>query len=224
MTDNRDADASRLAAESIARNDPTGWFEQLYTEAATGAAVVPWEREYPNPLLVDWAEQEQVDGTGRRALVVGCGLGQDSEYVATLGFATTAFDISRSAVAQVRDRFPQSPVDYVTADLLNPPPIWREAFDLVVEAITVQSMPVSVRATAIRHLGQFVAPAGELLVISGIRDEGAHVDGPPWPLTRSEIESFAVDGLRAVTIDRRAPSDIPGALRWLANFRRAEPI
>ena len=38
-------------------------------------------------------------------------------------------------------------------------------------------------AKAIERIRRFVAPDGELLVISAIRDEGAQVDGPPWPLT-----------------------------------------
>ncbi|HUR09442.1 MAG TPA: hypothetical protein VM347_43365, partial [Nonomuraea sp.] len=35
-----DADSRRLAAESLAAGDPTGWFERLYAESATGEAIV----------------------------------------------------------------------------------------------------------------------------------------------------------------------------------------
>ncbi|MFG6198790.1 hypothetical protein [Nonomuraea sp. JJY05] len=38
-----DADATRLAAESLAHGDPTGWFERLYAESASGDAIVPWD-------------------------------------------------------------------------------------------------------------------------------------------------------------------------------------
>lgn len=54
MTD-ADHQADRLAAESLAVQDPTGWFECLYAEAEDGAAVVPWDRGAPHPLLVEWA-------------------------------------------------------------------------------------------------------------------------------------------------------------------------
>jgi hypothetical protein len=77
-----DEHARRLAAHSLAANNPTGWFERLYTEAENGAAVVPWDRAAPQQLLVEWAQGR--DGTGRRALVVGCGLGMDAEFVAAL--------------------------------------------------------------------------------------------------------------------------------------------
>jgi SAM-dependent methyltransferase len=217
VSNDPDADASRLAIG--AQDDPTGWFERLYAEAATGDAIVPWDRDEPNPLLVDWLERHPPKGA--RAVVVGCGLGRDAEYVASLGLHTTAFDVSPTAVRGARERFPESVVEYVVADLLDPPAEWAGGFDLVVESITVQSMPLSVRAGAIRHVGRLVAPGGELLVISGIRGEGEQVDGPPWPLTRTEVESFAVDGLRATHVEQAVRPDAPTAKRWRAVFQRA---
>ncbi|WP_309237725.1 class I SAM-dependent methyltransferase [Streptomyces albidus (ex Kaewkla and Franco 2022)] len=218
MTDDRDVDANKLASESLAKDDPTGWFEQLYARAATGEATVPWDRDEPNALLVGWAEQQGLAGAGRRALVIGCGLGQDAEYVAGLGFRTTAFDISPTAIRSVRERFPDSAVDYVVADLLAPPAEWVGAFDLVVESITVQSMPLSVRADAIVNVARMVARGGDLVVISGVREEGEQVDGPPWPLTRSEVDSFAAHGLRATRVEQVPHPEDPDALRWRAHF------
>src|SRR5207248_10448619 len=43
-----DADARRFAHESLAVDDPTGWFERLYMAAADGTAVVPWDRGMAN--------------------------------------------------------------------------------------------------------------------------------------------------------------------------------
>src|SRR3712207_5067599 len=80
------ADANRLAAESLAEGDPTGWFEELYLAADRGETTVPWARGAPHPLLVEWAEQRRLDGRGRRALVVGAGLGDDAAFVAERGF------------------------------------------------------------------------------------------------------------------------------------------
>lgn len=216
MSVNRDADASRLAAKSLAQGDPTGWFERLYAEAAAGVAIVPWDRDEPNPLLAEWTAGYAPDGAGRRALVVGCGFGRDAEHLAALGFRTTAFDVSETAIHGARERFPESTVDYRVVDLLNPPAAWAGAFDLVVESITVQSLPLSVRAVAIAGVRQMVASGGRLLVISGMRAEGERVDGPPpWPLTRAELDSFAADGLRAVHVE-----EAPNVRRWRALFQR----
>jgi hypothetical protein len=51
-------------------------------------------------------------------------------------------------------------VAYRTADLLDPPAEWDRRFDLVVECITVQSLPEPPRREAIERIGGFVAPGG----------------------------------------------------------------
>ena len=189
--------------------NPTGWFEDLYAEAEAGTASVPWDVPHPQPHLVKWADG--VDGTGRRALVVGCGYGRDSEFLASLGFEVTAFDISPTAVAAVQARHPESSVSYVVADLLKPPAEWHHAFDLVVENMTVQALPVDAHAQAIERVAWLTGST--LLVLAVAREEGPVPDGPPWPLTPSEIMAFQTDGLTALNVGR-------DEARWTAEFVR----
>jgi SAM-dependent methyltransferase len=216
-----DAQARRLAAESLAGSDPTGWFERLYAAAEQGEAAVPWDRGAPHALLEQWTRERRPEGAGRRALVVGCGLGADAEHVAGLGFATVAFDISATAVRAARRRFPDSTVQYVRADLLDPPTAWRAAFDLVVESLTVQSLPDPLRAEAIAAVPRMVGPGGTLLVIATARDATDGVPGPPWPLTRAEVEAFATGGLRALRIEEIRDASQPALRRWRAEFHAA---
>lgn len=220
-TEDPDADARRLAAVSLAADDPTGWFEQLYAAAADGAAVVPWDRGAPHPLLVDWLGGR--DLTGARALVVGFGPGFDAELLAASGARTTAFDVATSAVTAARKRFPGSPVDYRAADLLDPPDEWRQAFDLVVEIMTVQSMPPPFHPPATASVAGFVASGGTLLVIAtaapDTRQNGENGEsGPPWPLTRPEIDAFAQGGLDTVAVEHL--DAVPPWHRWRAEFHR----
>ena len=213
-----DEDVRRLSGEALRDGDATGWFERLYAEAADGQAVVPWDRRAPHPLLVEWIEQRPAL-SGSRTLVVGSGLGDDAAYLAAQGYRVIAFDISRSAIEAARRRFPTSPVDFRVADLLNPPAEWREHFDLVLETYTTQSLPIRLRPTVVLHLGRFVAPGGTLLVLAVARDAGEPVDGPPWPLTPADIESFAVEGLQTVSVEEIR--DPPETHRWRAVFSRA---
>jgi SAM-dependent methyltransferase len=200
-------------------SDPTGWFEPLYRAAEAGEATVPWDDHAASPLLVSWSRG--LEGRGRRAIVVGCGLGDDAEHVASLGFRTVAFDIAPTAIAGARRRFPGSAVEYVVADLLDLPEEWRFAFDLVVEHITVQALPESVRPAAIACVASLVAPGGTLLVISGARSEGEPADGPPWPLPRAEVEAFATGGVEVVAIEELAAGpERPWSRSWRAEFRR----
>jgi SAM-dependent methyltransferase len=202
-------------------SDPTGWFEPLYRAAETGDAVVPWDDHAASPLLVSWSAERSLSGRGRRAIVVGCGLGDDAEHVASLGFQTVAFDVAPTAIRGAQQRFPESRVEYVVADLLDLPAEWRSAFDLVVEHITVQALPASVRSFAIGEVASLVAPGGTLLVVSGARGDDEEVDGPPWPLTRAEVESFATGGLELVALEESAAGpDRPWARSWRAELRR----
>jgi SAM-dependent methyltransferase len=211
-----DADVRRLSGEAARDGDPTSWFEQLYADAAQGHAIVPWDRRAAHPLLVDWVERQPA--TSGLTLVVGSGLGDDAAFLAAHGYRVIAFDISRSAIESARRRFPTSPVDFRIADLLNPPAEWRQHFDLVVETYTTQSLPVRLRPTVVLHVGRFVAPGGKLVVLAVARDVDEAVDGPPWPLSRADIESFAVEGLEVLSLDEIR--DPPGTHHWRAVFSR----
>jgi SAM-dependent methyltransferase len=227
MTDNDPANQLRRDIDdAIAAGEPTAWFETLYAAAANGTATVPWDRGAPAPLLVQWAQNRQpaIDGTGKRALVVGCGLGDDAAFIATLGFDTIAFDISESAIRAARNRFPGSGVQFVTADLLDPPAEWRDAFDFVLESRTVQALPDPPRRQAIENIGPFVAPGGTLLVMAFARDDDALAAGPPWPLSRAEIDAFATNtkGLQNVQVTRETHGTSgPETSSWCAEFHRS---
>lgn len=218
MPEDPDTVARRLAGDSLAQGDATGWFEQLYDAAARGDTEVPWDRGGPHPLIAQWVAGRAAVPAGR-AIVVGAGLGDDAELIAALGYATTAFDISATAVRVARKRYPDSAVHYVVADLLAPPPEWIGAFDLVLESQTVQALPVELRDVAIRAVTALVAPGGTLVVNAAARDDVAQEpDGPPWPLTRAEIDAFAAGDLVPVGIERVPHPQYPENLRWLAEF------
>jgi ubiquinone/menaquinone biosynthesis C-methylase UbiE len=213
--------ADRLAATAVAAGEPTAWFERLYAGALRGQSAMPWDRTEPNQLLAQWSDQQQLSGAGKRALVVGCGLGADAEHVAALGFRTTAFDVSESAISIARTRHPDSSVDYRTADALQLPAKWRRAFDLVVEIYTVQALPLSHRRNIIAAVADLVADGGTLIVIQAARRDIAEPsDGPPWPLHRTEIDRFAAEGLLPVEIElvEAAWSHLGG--HWRAEFHR----
>jgi SAM-dependent methyltransferase len=213
--------AGNLAEQAIAAGDPTSWFEQVYAAADAGQTEVPWDRGTPSPFLVQWAQRAGLAGSPRQqAVVVGCGLGEDAEFIAGLGYQTFAFDISPSAIAAARRRFPASAVEYRVANLLDPPPEWHRAFDLVVESLTLQALPDPPRRDAIARIGDLVAPGGTLIVIARAREDDEPVQGPPWALTRSEIDALGKTGLEPARIEDMRDEALPWPRRWRAEFRR----
>lgn len=177
-------------------------FEAIYAGADAGAAKPPWDYGAARPQLVEWAEAQDLAGDGREALVVGCGYGADAEFLTSLGFRTTAFDFAPTAIAGAKRKHPDTEVTYLVADVLDLPPEWQGRFDLVVESLTVQSMPPEQHTVATRNIARLVAPHGTLLVLATTREEDSDVTGPPWPLTRSEVEAFASGDLVLRRLER----------------------
>ena len=115
MSQNRKL-ARQLANDAVDNGTPLEWFEQLYREANGDSASIPWADLRPNPNLVEWLDRSNTNGSGKRALVVGCGLGDDAEILSSLGFEVVAFDISATCIDWCHQRYPQSAVTYVVED------------------------------------------------------------------------------------------------------------
>lgn len=218
MADPR-AHARELARESIGRGDVTGWFEQLYRESARDGFAISWVDLAPNQYLVEWLGARSAAPKGRAA-VVGCGYGDDAELLAAAGMEVVAFDVSPTAIARCRGRFPESRVEYVTADALRPPAEWSGAFDFVFEAYTVQVLPGDARAACAGSIARLVAPGGVLLVVARSRKPDDPEGLMPWPLTREELTAFLVPGLKLASLrDVVEPGD-PPVPRFVAEFVR----
>ena len=162
---------------------------------------VPWAVYDAHPHLKAWAEQMQLSGEGKKGLVVACGLGDDAEYLADLGFDVTAFDVVDSAIEQAKKRFPETTVDYHVADLFNTPDDWQQAFDFVVENRTIQSIPYEHYQKSINSIANFVAPAGRVIVLCHAREPQMPHGTLPWSLSTAELQDFEDAGLTQVSFE-----------------------
>ncbi len=187
----------RNADERASRDDdPTSWFEPLYRETDLEGDGVPWANMETHPSFRKWLARHDLKAEGRSALVVGCGMGDDAVEVSHRGFATTAFDVSPSAIEHCQRRFPDESVQWHVADLFTPPADWDSGFDFVLEIYTVQSLPPRYEAQVIKRIARLVREGGQLLVIAIVSQEARSLEaGPPWVLTPSHIEAFGDRGL-----------------------------
>ena len=211
--------ARELAREYIDRGDALGWFETLY--AGGDVSKIPWADQKVNPNFQEWLAKKRLQGQGKRALKVGCGLGDDSERLAGLGFTVTAFDISPAAISWCQRRFPGSKVRYLVQDLFHLPPDWKRAFDFVLESYTLQVLPPDLRGRAIQCITDFVALGGTLLVIARGRKPEEPKGEMPWPLIREELEGFKAQGLKEVSFEEYLDKEDPPVRRFRAEYRRS---
>ncbi|MGI8445845.1 MAG: class I SAM-dependent methyltransferase [Streptosporangiaceae bacterium] len=170
-------------------------FEEIYVQAGQDFMAIPWAALAPHPALVTWLDQ-QPPPAGDRALIVGCGLGDDAEEAARRGYQVTAFDLSPTAIGHCRDRFPGSAVDYQVADLFQLPAGWAAIFGLVVEIRTLQSLPLPQRAEAAAAMAAQVRPGGRVFVHCLARDNDEAPVSRPWPVSHRELRGFTAAGLK----------------------------
>jgi len=207
---------------AVEESQPSNWFEPLYADSDVNGEGVPWANMETHPSFAMWLNENPLEGGGKSALVVGCGMGDDAIELEALGFQVTAFDISGTAIRFCKERFPQSNVKFVQADLLEKQPKWQKKFDFVLEIFTVQALPPKYEEELIKNIANFVSPDGSILVIAEVTAEERSFDnGPPWLLTSAHIDSFLSCGLKVIRQNVEKDSLGIGELgRYVTAFKR----
>ena len=209
-----------IAAEFADRGDATGWFDALYKEAAGDNEKIPWADLEPNKYFRAWAQGAGLEGNGRKALVVGCGLGDDAVYLDDLGFDVTGFDISPTAIEWAKRLHAGRNIKFEVADLFEPFRGWLGAFDFVLEVYTIQPLPLEMRERAIDAVAGFVAPGGDLVVVTRGREDEEPVEELPWPLSRKDLSRFEANGLKQIHFEIMQGDEDPPAQRFVAVYER----
>jgi len=198
------------------------WFETVYARAGGDPACVPWANLAPHPLTKDWVDTQARGIVGMSVLDVGCGLGDNAEYLAAAGADVVAFDLVAGAVDWAKRRFPETKVDYLAGDLFSLPAAWMGRFDLVHECYTLQALTPALLPRALDALAALLAPAGRLLIVARAAGESDDVSGPPWPLRPSFFEA-AQDKLKILALEDITATAKVGRRHWRALLAPAHP-
>ncbi len=177
-----------------AQEEATSWFDDYYKEASKQIETIAWAKGEPNPFLTEYLEN--FTGTPSKAIVIGCGLGDDAFALYLAGFEVTAIDISPEAIAWARERFEGADIDFRVADLFNLPDDLLGQFDFVFEAFTIQSLPLALRDRVITAISSLMRPQAKVLAVCNAKLDHEKFDGPPWPLTFNELRLFTMKECR----------------------------
>lgn len=221
MRDKKDLVRERtkqLQAEFAEKGDVTGWFDALYAEAVGDNEKIPWADLEPNPYLVKFAEKTNLQGNGRKALVVGCGLGDDAKYLHDLGFDVTAFDVSPTAIEWARKLHPA--IKFETMDLFEPFRGWLGAFDFVLEIYTIQPLPLEIRPQVIDAIARFITPNGKIVVVTRGREDDEIPPELPWALSRKDLSQFEKNELTQTHFEEMWSDDEVPVRRFVVEYQR----
>ncbi|WP_415879687.1 class I SAM-dependent methyltransferase [Methylomonas sp. TEB] len=219
--DNHRALARQLAQIAISAGHPLDWFEQLYAKARSDGTPIPWADYTPNPNMIElFQKTNNLLTFGQKALKIGCGLGDDAEWLSCLGFDVTAFDISPTAISECGNRFPNTNVKYVVCDLFQAPDNWQGAFDLVLESYTLQVLPPELRTKALQQICGLVSLDGYLMLIARLRDESESTGSMPWPLVRKEIDILKSQGFAEKYAEDYFDGEHPPVRRFRGCYQR----
>ena len=209
-----------IQAEFAEKGDALGWFDALYREAAGDNERIPWADLEPNKFLRRFAEQTNLQGNNRKALVVGCGLGDDARYLYDLGFRVTAFDISRTAIEWARKLHSNTDIKFYTADLFDAPKDWFAAFEFVLEVYTIQPLPLEMRPQVIDAIANFVEFRGKLLVVTRGREDDEIPLELPWALSRKDLSRFEVNRLQQIHFEEMFGDEEDPIKRFVVEYEK----
>ena len=202
------------------KDDPLGWFESIYTDAEGDHQAVFWADLEPNPYLLQWLKNSEGRQAGRRAIVIGCGVGDDAEALSEAGYEVTAFDIAPEAIRLCKNRYPDTAVNYLVADLFDYPSQWAENFDLAYECNTIQVLPGKYRIQARDAMVSLLAPRGYILVSCRSHLKGEQENDIPIPLDKEELDGFIRCGLSEESFEAYDDTQDPPVPHFFASYKK----
>jgi SAM-dependent methyltransferase len=200
--------------------EENNFFESVYQNADhDNLAAIPWATLAPNVYLEKHLSLHE-PVAGKKALVIGCGLGDDALILEKHGYDVEALDISPSAIALAKKRHPDSKVDFHVGDIYNMPESSIGKYDFVYEGLTIQSLPPADREKLVNIIVSLVAKDGELFVYAHAQDDTDNYGGPPWPLYEDEFMLFEKEGLTQIYADKEKEDKPVAPYRCCALYKK----
>ncbi len=193
------------------------FFESIYSQSQGNEEKIPWATLKTNEFLVEYLEQHIGEG---KAIVVGCGLGDDAVALAEAGFDVTAIDVSQTAIQWCKERFDYTDVDFRVQDIFELPEEMLQEYDFVFESRTIQSLPLVYRDKIIGAISSLMAPKAKLLAIANGKNEEERYEGPPWPLTSNELRLFGNYGLKELEFSIFSEDSDLSTLKFRALYQK----
>jgi len=201
----RDADPSKAV-------ETQGW-EQLWQEGIT-----PWATLRINAPMTYLFEKEQGEikiPRGGKALVPGCGRGDDVVIFGKLGYDSLGIDLSPTAVQHANEWLKTVPkeendgkIEVRVENFFNWAP--AETFQLIYDYTFFVAIPPTIRAAWGESMTRLIAPGGFLATLVFPID-GARQDGPPYSVSLADYQKVLKEEEWEIVLDE-VPPNLQGPL------------
>jgi SAM-dependent methyltransferase len=194
-------------------------WDASYTD---GPGPAPWDTGHPQPAVVRLAAAGAFAGT---VLDAGCGSGENTLLIASLGLPVLGVDVAATAVAMAREKAAERGIDaeFAVADALALGGL-RRTFGTVLDCGLFHAFDRDERPAYVAGLASVTRPGATLHVLC-FSDAGPGTG--PHPVRRDELTEAFGPGtgwdVAAIEPDRVQTRfhDASGAPAWLATLRRA---
>lgn len=180
----------------------------------------PWDTDLPAPELVDAVARLGLSG---RAVELGCGTGASAVWLATHGFATTAVDVSPTAIGRARERArgAGADVELLAGDVFDRALLPADALDLVFDRGVFHVMDGDQRPAFVERVAELLAPGGTWMSLLGNRDQSWEGPGPPrWTAAEVVLPVEARFEIRELVATPFGGARIGEILAWRLVARR----
>jgi SAM-dependent methyltransferase len=191
-------------------------WDASYTEGPA-----PWDVGGPQTAVVRLAAAGGFTGT---VLDAGCGTGENTLHLASLGLPVVGIDVAATAIATARAAAGERGLaaEFQTADAFRLDRLGR-TFDTVLDCGLFHTCDAGERSRYVASLASVTRPGATLHVLC-FSDQGS--DTGPHPVTQADLRTAFAPGtgwqVTTIAADRVQTRfhDAPGAPAWLATIER----
>ena len=147
----------------------------------------PWDLGGPHPELVDWLAGPGADFARGRALVPGCGKGNDALCLARAGFTVDAVDIVDLCGPHFVEQLTELGGSFHVDNVLTMAPAEDERWDFAYEHTIFCAIDPDQRADFGAAMARCIRPGGHLLSFLFPTDKPLDAGGPPHRATPADL-------------------------------------
>ncbi|MFK7909719.1 MAG: methyltransferase domain-containing protein [Akkermansiaceae bacterium] len=146
----------------------------------------PWDKGAAAPVIPHLVR----DGffpEDAKILVPGCGTGHDVAELENLGYQVTGLDISKLAITQAKNTYPQQVEAFLMGDLFDPDLLQADSFDVVWEHTCYCAIPPARRGEYVGSIHRLLRPGARLVGLFFTDTQMPEGEGPPHETSRDEV-------------------------------------